>query len=755
MRKSNSTEAKVIFIFSGILLGVFVSLLIIYIILKANELSFTLSALSTLHNDYAQLYLIYLTIPLFMLAGFLVARNFNRYVAEFDKLEETESKKNKAIKASIQNLTLGNLNADIEDPVIDEEIQKSLLLLQKTLKDNRTYEQKRRFEDKQQNWMSEGVAQFGDIMRDHTTDFEELGYAVISNLVRYLDINQGGFFMTVEEDGKKYLDLIACHAYERKKFPGKRLEWGNGLIGAVAIEKKSYYTNKIPDAYLSITSGLGRANPSYLLIVPLVLNEEVFGVFELASFSPIEDFQIQFIERVAENTATSLNIMESNIRTAKLLEETQAQTVKLAQQEEKVRQNIEELKSTQFEAARQSEKFVNFTNSVNHTLIRAEYNVNGILLYANTRFLKKLGYSGNKEVEGKHISMFINEKDRDWFDSIWAGLARGGAHFEGYMKHITKMGQDLWTMATYTCVRRDDGEIEKILFLAIDTTEQKKQSLDFEGQLEAINQLSPKAEFRPDGRFLSSNKLFNDTLKFSEKELLQKNIFDFISTRDQERFNEIWEQVITKNVFHGQIRMLSKFEEDVWFRATFTSVDDMYGEVAKVVFLAYEITKEREMEIAARDQHDLLIKKEEEMRLLSLDLKKQIDEMNLKFEEEKAGMLEEKKIYADILQELPYPVISINNLSFIMHCNHAAEKYFGVKSKDVINNKVTVLFAEKQESKHLEAFIDPVMPVKEVKLEKSILVLEKSKEDKTISILKTEVKNETFYTLVLHSGNER
>ncbi len=750
MRKLNSTEVTVIFISTGFFLGISISLFINAILIAVNELTFTFSALHEIHVEFPVLYIVYLLIPFFMITGYLFSRYNIFYIKGFEELEKSESKTNDAIKASIHNLTVDNLNVKIEDISIDTEIGESLQLLQKTLQDNRAIEQKRRAEDKQANWVSEGIAQFGDILRSNTSNFENLGYAVISNLVRYLDINQGGLFIVIEEDNKKYLDLIACHAYERKKFPEKRVEWGEGLIGAVAVEKKSYYTNKISDGYLTITSGLGRANPSYLLIVPLLVNDEIFGIFELASFSPIDDFQIQFIERIAENTATTLNIMASNIKTKTLLEETQAQTVKLAQQEEKVRQNIDELKATQFEAARQSEKFVSFTNSVNHTLIRAEYDLNGVLLYANTRFLKKLGYSGNREVEGKHISMFINEKDRDWFNSIWAGLAQGGAHFEGYMKHITKMGQDLWTMATYTCVRKDDGEIEKILFLAIDTTEQKKQSLDFEGQLEAINQLSPKAEFKPDGRFLSSNKLFNDTLKFSEKELLQKNIFDFISTRDQERFNEIWEQVITKNVFQGQLRMLSKYEEDVWFRATFTSVDDMYGELAKVVFLAYEITKEREMELSARDQHELLKRKEEEMRLLSLDLKKQIDEMNRKWDADKVVLGEEKKMYGDILLEMPYPVVSINNMGYIMHCNKAAEKYWGTKARDIVNTKATILFAEKQESKLIDAFIDPAKPVKEVTFEKVKMVLQDSTKEDLISILKTEVKNELFYTLVIN-----
>jgi len=74
----------------------------------------------------------------------------------------------------------------------------------------------------------------------------------------------------------------------------------------------------------------------------------------------------------------------------------------------------------------------------------------------------------------------------------------------------------------------------KILFLALDTTEQKKQSLDYEGQIEAINRLNIKAEFAPDGKFINCNELFIDTLKYTRNELEEirselKNISDKLS----------------------------------------------------------------------------------------------------------------------------------------------------------------------------------------------------------------------------------
>jgi len=569
-------------------------------------------------------------------------------------------------------------------------------------------------------------------------------------MVRYLDANQGAIYLTGEEGEEKYLQMVACHAYERKKFPDKRIHWGDGLIGAAAMEKKGYYTDKIQDGYLTITSGLGKANPKFLLIEPLIWNEMVFGIIEIASFKPLEDYKLQFVGRVAENIANTINTMESNLRTEQLLKETRAQADQLAIQEEQVRQNMDALKIAQEEAARQADKFISFTNTVNHTLMRADYDTGGKLLYANTRFLKKLGYSGNREVEGKHISMFINEKDQPWFNALWSKLSQGGRHFEGYMKHETKLGLDLWTMATYTCMRREDGSVEKILFLAIDSTEQKKQSLDYEGQVEAVDRLNAKAVFSPDGKLHLSNHLFSKTLKYTEIELQRMNVFDFFGTGEQERFNEIWEKAIQGEAFQGQLKMQSKYEEDLWFRATFLSADDMYGEVEKVIFLANEITKEKEMEFASSKQHEQLIRKEEELRLASLDLKKKLDETNQQRKEEKLKFEKEIRQYTHVLDELPYAVISINNLGFVLFFNRHAEKSWRMKHKEVMGEKVEKLFHSNNTSEVIQSFTDPaknktpgIFPDQELVLPDGNVLR------KELMLIRTDLKDELLYTLIV------
>ncbi len=734
----------------GLSLG-FAILLSIYLILFISfEESFSFQVMGSLHRRLWFLY-IYDIFPLAgTLIGALVGNWRFRQMDAFAAKVQNETDKNQEIRRFTHALIAGDLNTSFAHADADQTLSESLNKLKDTLVRNREIERQRRQEERQRNWVSQGLAEFGDILRTHTSDLESMAYAALSGLVRYLGANQGAIYLNNEEE--KQLHMIACHAYERKKFPDKIIPWGDGLIGAVALERKGFYTDKIPDGYLTITSGLGKANPTYLLIEPFIWNNQVFGIIEIASFKNLEEHQLQFVARVAENIATTLHTMESKLRTEQLLKETQAQAARLVVQDEQMKQNMEALKRTQEEAALNAEIFISFTNTVNHTLMRAEYDAEGKLLYANTRFLKKLGYQGNREVEGKHITMFINEKERPWFNSMWSKLAKGGRHYEGYMKHETKLGQDLWTMASYTCVRRDNGEVEKILFLAMDSTEQKKQSLDFEGQIQAIDRLNLKAVFTPGGKLLMSNKLFNKTLKYTDIELDLMNVFDFFGAEDQERFTEIWEKVIRGDAFQGQLRMQSKYEEELWFRATFLSANDVYGEVEKVIFLANEVTKEKEMELASRRNHEQLIRKEEELRMAGLDLKKKLEDSNQLRKEEKAKFDREVKRYTHVLDELPHPVITINNMGFILFFNRTAEKLWGLKEKEVSGNQVSRLFSQNPGTSVISHFCDPALSKSPGRHTNQELILVDGRvERRDILLIHSDLKEEVNYTMVILS----
>ncbi len=205
-------------------------------------------------------------------------------------------------------------------------------------------------EDKKRNWSTSGLAKFGDILRSYNDNFEKLSDEIITNLVKYIGANQGALFIIETEDPaseENYMELAACYAWDKKKFLEKKIYKGEGLSGQAWIEGDVIYLTEVPNDYVSITSGLGEANPRSVLIVPLKLNDEIHGVIEMASFKEYDEYEIEFVERIAENIASTISSVKVNERTQKLLEESTMMTEQMRAQEEEMRQNMEELQATQ------------------------------------------------------------------------------------------------------------------------------------------------------------------------------------------------------------------------------------------------------------------------------------------------------------------------------------------------------------------------------------------------------------------------
>jgi PAS domain-containing protein len=425
----------------GLLFPVFAILLEIFL----KGLPFSITGIAQAHKLNPVLWIINPAPFILSYISYLIGKNIAGKTKELKNNADAQVKKAEKIFSFTEKLAEGEIDVEYDfngGGISEDSIGQSLVKLRDYLKKSQQEEADRRDEEQQQNWTTQGLAMFGDILRQNNDNINELSYNIISNLVNYIDAKQGGFFIINDNDpNDKHFELTACYAYSRKKFLEKRIEWEEGLVGACALEMNTIFLTEIPDEHVTITSGLGETIPNCLVLVPLKINDEVHGVIELASLKLFSKFEVDFLEKLAESIASVISSVKINIQTSRLLKESQEQAKILASQEDEMRRNMEELHYAKEEAAKQGELLANFTNAVNHTLVRAEYSTSGILLYANTRFLSKLGYSSNKEVEGKHISMFINEKDKDWFFKIWDGLSKGGKHFEGDMKHVTKQGK--------------------------------------------------------------------------------------------------------------------------------------------------------------------------------------------------------------------------------------------------------------------------------------------------------------------------
>ncbi len=109
---------------------------------------------------------------------------------------------------------------------------------------------------------------------------------------------------------------------------------------------------KVPQDFVRITSGLGDALPRNILVVPLKLEEQVYGVIELAAFDLLKPYQVAFVERLGESIAANIAGVKDKDRTEALLSSTQQQAEEMRAQEEEMRQNMEELSATQEEMQR-------------------------------------------------------------------------------------------------------------------------------------------------------------------------------------------------------------------------------------------------------------------------------------------------------------------------------------------------------------------------------------------------------------------
>lgn len=202
--------------------------------------------------------------------------------------------------------------------------------------------------DERRIWSTEGLAKFSDVARSNQSDLEKLSNEVIRFLTKHMRAQQGSLFLLQDDENQEpYLSLASCYAFDKKKFLEKRIEIGSGLIGQAYLEGSTMVLKQIPNGYIKITSGMGDATPTSLVIVPMKYNERVEAVLELASFEEFQAHEIEFLEKAGEVIASSVYSTKTNERTTRLLTATQQQTEMLKAQEEELRQNMEEMQATQ------------------------------------------------------------------------------------------------------------------------------------------------------------------------------------------------------------------------------------------------------------------------------------------------------------------------------------------------------------------------------------------------------------------------
>jgi methyl-accepting chemotaxis protein len=249
---------------------------------------------------------------------------------------------------------IGSLNKNFS--LMLENLRENLKLIKDK---NESLEQKAK-QDKVRNWTIEGLSHFSDLMKGNNANLSEFADSIIRETVKYVNANQGAFFILNDEKEEAYMELKACYAFNKKKYIHKNLEKGEGLIGQTWLEGEYIYMTEVPNSYINITSGLGDAPPKSIMILPLKTDNQIVGVIELASFQVFEKHEQEFLLELVNRLGSVIESIKMQEQTQKLLEQSQEMTEQMRAQEEEMRQNMEELQATQEEMSR-NQKSLNET----------------------------------------------------------------------------------------------------------------------------------------------------------------------------------------------------------------------------------------------------------------------------------------------------------------------------------------------------------------------------------------------------------
>ncbi len=425
------------------------------------------------------------------------------------------------------------LNIKSEKDLLGKSINKMIDSLVKADEDDKH----RKLEDDKLNWTTQGIAKFSDILRQNITSFDNFAYDIISKLVKYLDANQGGLFLYNDnEKNDIHLELVASFAYNRRKFLEKKIALNEGLVGTCALEKQTIFLTEIPTDYIEITSGIGKATPTSLLIVPLKLENEIFGIIEVASIEMFEPHMVKFVEKIGESIASTLSGVKINQRTTALLEESKKQADEKASQEEVMRQNMEELQATQEEAARREAEMTGQLSAINSTNGWVEYGLDGIIKSINDIFAALIGYKA-EEMIGQHHSKFIDENtsQSDEYKALWQALENGISQ-SGVFVFITKNEQQIYLKGTYNPITNSDGEIEKIMQLVFDITENKVLEKNLTKRTKEMEAAQTEMKKKQNEVTIVNSKMVN-TQKILEKALQKaKETEDKLKMQNEQMF---------------------------------------------------------------------------------------------------------------------------------------------------------------------------------------------------------------------------
>ena len=199
-------------------------------------------------------------------------------------------------------------------------------------------------ENQEQDWLKSNLAKFAQMLQGQR-DLNAVANKILSELAEVVNARQGAFYILQNTEGEEdiKLKLFAGYAYKNKKHINKSFSLGEGLVGQCALDKERILLGNVPEEYIKINSGIGNATPLNLVVLPVLFENDIKAVIELASFDLFSKTHLDFLDQLTESIGIVLNNIETNTRTEELLSQSQSLANELKSQQEELRRTNDEL----------------------------------------------------------------------------------------------------------------------------------------------------------------------------------------------------------------------------------------------------------------------------------------------------------------------------------------------------------------------------------------------------------------------------
>ncbi len=208
----------------------------------------------------------------------------------------------------------------------------------------------------EQDWLKTNLAKFTRMLQGER-DLATVSNMILSEIAPLVNAQQGVFYTVENRGDEPTLELVASYAFTERKHLGNRFRLREGLVGQVAYEKKRILLTNAPNDYIKIGSALGEAAPLNIIVLPVLFEQEVKAVIELASFNRFSETHQSFLDQLTESIGIVLNTIAANMRTEGLLKQSQLLTTELQSQQEELRNTNDRLEQ-QAATLRQSEELL-------------------------------------------------------------------------------------------------------------------------------------------------------------------------------------------------------------------------------------------------------------------------------------------------------------------------------------------------------------------------------------------------------------